>query len=319
MQITNFNTQGIQEYLRISDIYSLKAFGYIVQRQCEYLTTNPYCRLSERMAPFAWMAAGGLVGFKVATQAANQFQLEKEKPVLQGAGTVIGGGVGVYLYTQLKEKDLFFQAWADLQLEQISEPHIAEKCKNDPFLTQFVGSIQETMIKVPVRLRSGHLIDLSTFKAMHPDRDGHFLCPYTREPLDLGNPTIDLELYALILKRTQYLLREEAAQLEPNSVEYRYGVRLAEVVDAKLASVYTKHLEGINQLQASQAITEQEARILQSQFYTYFGVDPTGKADPEHHVEAHEMDFSLDWKQIISDHSKILFKGTPPTQFMPSV
>jgi hypothetical protein len=92
-----------------------------------------------------------------------------------------------------------------------------------------------------------------------------------------------------------------------------------EVIEMKLSSVYEKHLKGLEQLCQEEKITKRECEGLRIQFYKYFGGEPTGRGDPENQIEPHVMDFNLNWKEIIARHSKIIFKGTPETQFWEDV
>lgn len=62
-------------------------------------------------------------------------------------------------------------------------------------------------------------------------------------------------------------------------------------------------------------ISEAELTRLRYQFYSRFGVDPVGKADPEIGIEARVMDFNLDWKNILTQNSRLIFRGTPSTDF----
>jgi hypothetical protein len=215
-----------------------------------------------------------------------------------------------------KNKDLFFKAWKFLKISRITNDFVFKNHENDEFLNQFVDCIHYTPIKIPVRLSTGHLIDLDTLKKVQPDKNGDILCPHTREKLDLKNPNIDLELHTLILKRSQYLLQQDLNNLEPDSIEYTSAQLQLQVLEKQLCISHERHLKGLDQLHSEGKITAVELNRLKVQFYQHFEADPTGKADPENDVEAHVMNFNLNWKTIIQNHSKIIFKGTPPTQFM---
>ncbi len=311
--------QRPNSYIDLNELYTSKGLKFIVRRQCQYLQENPYGGLSDRIVPIMLITAGGFLGYQAATKAADQFNIEKGRPVLQGAGVVIGCGAGVYLYTQIKERSVFFKAWKDLKLQEATNACIFEKFKDDSFLNQFIDCIHYTILKVPVRLVTGHLIDLDTFYSIQPNGNGDIVCPHTRQKLDLSNPNIDFEMQSLILKRTQYLLKEEISNLDEKSPECKAAKMQLEEVENRLNKTYTKHLQGLDQLLREGKITQPECNRLRFQFYTYFGIEPSGKADLENGVEPHEMNFGLEWKKIITEHSKLIFKGTPPTQFMEEV
>ena len=214
---------------------------------------------------------------------------------------------------------MFFKTWKMLRLESITNSFVFSKHENDEFLNQFIDCIHYTTIKVPVRLATGHLMDLDTLKNLKPNSDGDYLCPHTRAKLDLNRPNIDLELHTLIMKRMQFLLQHDLAQLDPNSTDYHATKLQLDAVEGRLVAVHEQHIKGLEALQSEGRITVVECNRLRSQFFQRFGEDPVGKADPENGVDAHVMDFNLNWKKIISDHSKVIFKGTPSTQFMEDV
>lgn len=306
-------------YIDLNQLYTSGNIKHIIMRQCEFLRARPYGTLHGRLLPVSLMLTGGFVGYCAATKAAEMIKTEKGKPVLQSTGMVIGCGAGVYIYTTLIEKDLFFKTWKFLRLSSITNDFIFKNHEKDDFLNQFVDCLHYTPLKVPVRLATGHLIDLDSLKSIRPDKNGDILCPHTREKLDLNHPRIDLELGTLILKRCQYLLQQDLNKLDANSESYQATQLQLKVVEAQLEVLHEKHIKGLEQLQSEGKITNVEFNLLQFQFYSFFGVVPAGHADPERGIDTHIMDFNLNWKKIISDHSKMIFKGTPPTQFLEDV
>jgi hypothetical protein len=92
-----------------------------------------------------------------------------------------------------------------------------------------------------------------------------------------------------------------------------------DIIESKLSVNYTTHLQGLDNLHSKGKITSVELNHLRFQFYNYFGTEPIGTGNSENGMVSHVMDFNLDWKKIISDHSKIIFKGTPATQFFEEV
>ena len=224
----------------------------------------------------------------------------------------------IFIQPLLKEI-YFFKTWKFLKLSSITNDFVFNNHEKDEFVKQFVDCIHYTPLKVPVRLVTGHLIDLDSLKSIRPNENGDILCPHTRKKLDLNNPRIDLELGALILKRFQYLLQQDLNKLDANSESYHSMQLQLKVIEAQLGVFHERHIKGLEQLQEEGKITSIEMNRLQNQFYNHFGTDPVENADPENGYDAHVMDFTLNWKKIISDHSKITFKGTPPTQFMEDV
>lgn len=320
MTITINTTQKtVTEYMDAAQLYTSNGMKPIIQRHCEFLRERPYGTLHGRLVPIILIATGGYIGFHTASKVAEKFNLKKEKPFLQGGGVVIGCSVGAYVYTFANEKSMFFKTWKFLKINSLTNNFIFEKHVNDEFLNQFTDCIHYTPLKVPVRLSTGHLIDLDTLKKIVPDKNGDVLCPHTREKLDLNYPKIDLEIHTLILKRCQYLLQKDLPQLDPKSDEYEATKLQLQVIESQLCVSHEMHLKGLDQLHSEGGITTSERNILKNQFFTHFGTDAIGKADPENGVDAHVMNFSLDWKKIITNHSKLIFKSTPATQFMEDV
>ncbi len=302
-------------YKNLTEFYTSDAFKPILERHYEYLRERPYGGLHGRLLPISLVVAGGFVGFAATTKAADAFKIEKGKPILQSGGVILGCSAGVYIYINLNERDAFFKTWKFLKLSTITNDFISKNHEKDEFLNQFNDCINYTPIKIPVRLSTGHLIDLDTLLNIRPDKDGNVVCPHTREILDLDHPNIDLELNALILKRYQHLLQQDLGKLEENSSDYILTKLQLEVVENQLKVSYEKHLKGLDHLHSEGKLTFAELNGLRVQFYNYFGADPIGNEDKENGISTHVMNFNLNWKQIISAHGKLIFKGTPATQF----
>jgi hypothetical protein len=306
-------------YIELTQFYTSHTLKYIVKRHCEYLRERPYGTLSGRLIPIACVATGGILGFCAATYAAEKLKAEKATPILQSTGFVAGCAVGAYIYTTVNEMNLFYKTWKFLIIRSITNAIVFKNHEKDEFLNQFLDCIHYTPIKVPVRLSSGHLIDLDTLKNIRPNSNGDIVCPHTRKNLDLNNPNIDLELYTLILKRVQFLLQKDLSNLDTSSDLYNATKLQLKNVEEQLNVSHRKHLKGLEQLHSDKEITDLQLNRLRIQFYNLFGGDPVGNADPENESEAHVMDFSLDWKKILIQNNKVIFRGTPPTQFVDDI
>lgn len=302
-------------YKQLTELYTSDALKPILKRHYEYLRERPYGGLHGRLLPISLVVAGGFLGFTAATKAGDTLKIEKGKPILQGGGVVLGCSAGAYVYINVKERDIFFKTWKFVKLSAITNDFILKNHEKDEFLNQFNDCINYTPLKIPVRLSTGHLMDFDTLSNLKPDQDGNVLCPHTREKLDLDHPNIDLELLTLIFKRYQYLLQQDLDKFEENSNDYVLAKSQLEDVENQLKVTYEKHLKGLENLHAEGKLTFAELNSLRAQFYMNFGANPNGKEDEEHGTPAHVMNFNLNWKKIISTHSKLIFKGTPATQF----
>lgn len=307
-------------YIDLNQLYTSYGFKHIIRRHCEYVRENPYGNLIGRALPLTLITAGGIAGFAAGTHAANILKVEKEKKiVLQGGGTILGGIAGGFVYLGVTESELFFKTWKFLKITHTTLEFVFKNHEKDEFLNQFLDCVHYTPLVVPVRLSTGHLIDLDTIKNIKPNENGEILCPHTRETLDLKNLKIDLELYTIILKRFQYLLQQDLTNFHPDSDDYKATELQLDVIEKNISSIYEKHLKGLEQLRLVGKITLIEYTNLVAQFVNHFGINPTGKGDLENEIEPHTMDFSLNWKDIIKKHSKIVFKGTPETQFIEDI
>ena len=193
---------------------------------------------------------------------------------------------------------------------------VFETYKDDPFLNQLVDCISYNPLKVPVRLPTGYLIDLDNVKELPRDDDEDIICPHTRGKLDLNNLNVDLELHTLILKRVQYLLQNDLEKADPETPLHSTLEMQLKVIEKQLEVSFYKHLNGLEHLHKIGILTTLELNTLRAQFYNHFGVEPLGKKDAEKNTKAHTMNFGLNWKEIITEHSKLIFKGAMPTQFI---
>ena len=314
-----FDATDTKSYVPIHGFYSSATLKNLIQRHCFYMRQSPYSNLKDRILPLVWMAAGGAAGFWVATKVANEMKLTNSRPAVQGGGTIMGCCVGAYAYACIKEGDLFFKTWKELRLNAITDLFLGARYQKDPFLHQFVDCISYEFLRVPVRLQSGYLIDLGSFKSLPLNNQGEIVCPHRCGTLSLSNPHIDCELHTLILKRFQFLLKEDIRM--PNleaAVEEGYRLQLSEIERA-LALSYRRHIQALEALAGESQITDEELDYLRAEFYQDFGRNPLGHASPALRVVPHVMDFTKDWKESLSRHSEIIFKNTPPTQFMDPV
>lgn len=307
---------GRNPHIDLRQLYTSDGLKFIVARQIEFFRERPYGTLNGRLIPLMLITAGGIIGFHAATKAAEMLKIKRGVTVLQGGGTVMGCAAGAYAYASLNEKNIFFQTWKFLKISSQTNDFVFEKYKDDLFLNQFVDCISYNPLKVPVRLPTGYLIDLDNVKELPRDADEDTICPHTRGKLDINNLNVDLELHTLILKRVQYLLQSDLDKAAPETEAHSMLEMQLKVIEKQLEVSFYKHLNGLKHLHKIDRLTSVESNRLHLQFFSHFGVEPLGKKNAEKNIEAHTMDFDLNWKEIITEHSKIIFKGSMPTQFV---
>ncbi len=306
---------GINPHIDLKQLYTSDGLKFIVARQIEFFRERPYGTLNGRLIPLMLITAGGIIGFQAATKAAEMLKIKRGVIVLQGGGTVMGCAAGAYAYASLNEKNIFFQTWKFLKISSQTNDFVFEKYKDDLFLNKFVDCISYNPLKVPVRLPTGYLIDLDNVKELPRDENEDTICPHTRGKLDINNLNVDLELHTLILKRIQYLLQTDIDKTAPETEAHSMLEMQLKVIEKQLEVSFYKHLNGLEHLHKIDRLTTVELNTLRSQFYNLFGVEPLGKKNAEKNIEAHTMNFNLNWKEIITEHSKVIFKGSMPTQF----
>lgn len=315
----NHNQHDFSTYTELYQPYSSDIWKDIIKLHCAYLRERPYGTLNGRLIPIVYIAGGSFLGYLAATKIAERLQIEKGRPLLQASGAVAGGTFGVYHYITCNEKDIFFKTWKFLKLSSIFNEFIFKNIENDTFLNKFLDCIHYTPLRVSVRLATGHLVDLDTLRNIKPDENGDTLCPHTRDKLNLNNPNIDLELQLLIFKRVQYLIQQDMVNVDQSSEKYNLLKLQLDFIEKQICFCHEKYLKGLEILHSDGRITRDELNRLRAQFYQYFGFYAIGNADEENEVVPHVMNFDLDWKKIIINHSKVVFKGTPPTQFIENI
>lgn len=317
-QIVNYQNDP-NAYVNLHNLYYSCGIKQVVSRHCEYLREHPYGTFNGAIAPISLVVTGGALGFMTGSMASEKVDSKPGKVILQSIGVVAGGISGALLYVKIKENNLFFKTWKFLKMEAITNEMVAKRFENDEFLNKFLDCIHYSSLSVPVRLPTGHLVDLNTLKQLRQVQDGIVTCPHTRQRLDTKNPNIDLELYVLIKKRHQFLLKQELAALDPSSMESQSISSQLDVIEKQLCLSHQKHLKGLYNLHSSGKISDVEMNRLVAKFYENFGVDPIGNPDEENDIKVHIMDFDKDWKRILTNNSKIIFRGNPETQFVDNV